>query len=186
VAQEDLTVLDAYVRVDEDAPFDQLDDPIHTSRVAERPGKEIAEAGGHWQERHRTSHGRCCSSALGPVAAHADQQGASGGAGRRPAAQVLEPGEDLEGHVLAAGPKRLAELDGRGHGATVAGPGRGDDLDESSWAHRFPASCPDCSCRPSCARSHRLDGLADAKVIRRPPAGNARDHAGRYSKSAAS
>ena len=74
MTQEELTILDADIRVDELSPLDQIDDPIHAIRMSERPGEEIAEAGGNRQERHGAPHGRHGRRALCRVAAHADQE----------------------------------------------------------------------------------------------------------------
>ena len=123
MAEEGLAVLEADVRVDELTVLEQADDLLRPARVPERPREQIAEAGGHRQERHGPARGGHRDGALGRVATHRDQEREASRVRRRPALQALETGKDVEPDLPALGGERLAETSSQARAPPFPDPG---------------------------------------------------------------
>src|SRR2546426_6092724 len=131
VTEEQFAIPNASVHVDELSVREQLEHAIHAIRLLESTPEEIAEAAWNRQERHGVPDGGQRRSIQGPVATNANQEREARAIGRRPAAQAVEIGEDLEVRAMPAAPKHLVELEGRAEGATVPGARCHDDLDRA-------------------------------------------------------
>jgi hypothetical protein len=148
MAEEGLAVLETDIRVDELTVLEQADDLLHAARVSERAREQVAEAGGHGQERHGPARGGHRDGALGRVAPHRDQEREAARIRRRPALQVLETGEAVEPDIPALDGERLTETRRHGQGATVAGPRCDHNLDPPG------SDAPPCPGGESRSRRH--------------------------------
>jgi hypothetical protein len=131
LAEEEFTIPNAHVHREQRSVLDQVDHPIHAIRVTARAREEVAEARRNGEERDRLPYGGYGRRAERSVAADADQERVARAARRRPVAQAVEVGKELELRLMSAGPKGVAEPECLATGATVAGAWRRDDLDRA-------------------------------------------------------